>query len=785
MAEIVVADQGDGAIAKLEIFSGGIWISITDRMTRSGFNLWSTQFNTTAYADGIYRLCVSILDDEGQTGTKELPGIEIDNSAPLISMTDLDNNAVLGAPVTVQISASPDTRRVQYQYVMTGRPWTEPNIVTLRDDTGRFTNWAYEIPVFEIHEKIIDFRVVAYDELNDPFQVGIDMRTNILIQMLAPVIVAPTNASWQNGTIEVRARSNSTLTSRAKLYYAATEDLILDHVTAWTLVDFTTDAQADVWILHVDPSDFGFISSWAFFRVQFELEGSSYSESTYIVLHVDTIIPEPMLLFAPGSEPVGNAFINVPAVYFELGGAHLDDLAKASFYIRNHQEGIWTLDSAVTAGKGNWTHFINTATLPDDVYDFKLVVTDASNNIASSEISDIRIDSGSPTAFIYAPLNAEHVWYNASVESITITGRFYCPDDDIDTNSVRAWYKPTTATSWDIASADIQEVKIHHYMFTWTFPASSIPPVPMFDLKVNGSDTLGNAFDTRTCFIMDSVLDVVDPIFDAVVQPDSNVTWGTRVFCNLTMHDDNGLLMLEIFDGAPAPLGELDPAKTRNLITRIYSPSSTVLLEINESVYTFNPGCHDLIFRLIDTSWNTALYATSITISSSILNIANNSIIHATGAGNDLNVTLMTMRTDIAAVNFTLFRAVGAMWTVQDSLADFEGTDGWGCVFSGVNSGQYKIEASTSSFSSICYPVMGYRVATVLFGVDNDAPHDVNVTNLEPGFTTVTASVVLNVTAIDENGIESYQIYANGSILDDGYFTANGFVWLSYFTAPG
>ena len=81
---------------------GGAWTSVATDVSSP----YTTDFDTTAVADGLYELRAVALDGTGNTGTSTTRNVRVDNTSPSGSLTAPAGGATVGGVVSVQATAS-------------------------------------------------------------------------------------------------------------------------------------------------------------------------------------------------------------------------------------------------------------------------------------------------------------------------------------------------------------------------------------------------------------------------------------------------------------------------------------------------------------------------------------------------------------------------------------------------------------------------------------------------------------------------------------------------------
>ncbi|NMC08528.1 MAG: hypothetical protein GYA24_25185, partial [Candidatus Lokiarchaeota archaeon] len=778
---IVVLGIGDGVWCLFNFFIDGQELPGTARndSIKGLPEVWATNFNATRWGEtDNLTIMATICDRFGQRGSRNFTGISIDLTAPTVTLLNISSNAVVGAPRFVDIACSSDVVKAVYQVVPSGQSWTGPGVITIRTDTERWDGFGFHWQIYTLLEGMYDFRVLVYDRAG---LMSVATVTSVLVELLDPIMVESPSEFDGNGRFV--AVSSSEATTRATLSWAVSNNRTYAAIPAaeWIAIDQTVTSTNDQWTLLSVASDFPEIDADVHFRIQFEVPGG-YHESCYASSVVDTTIPQPILGFAAGSEPgAGSVFTNVSALNFTMAGGSIDDLARLVLGVASTGSPYRPLRTWLFPAP-DWQASISIFELPfDDVHTFTATVTDDVGNVANSSVTVV-IDNESPVITIYSPREGEHVSINKSTCLVfNTTVQFYSHVNDLDLSSFTTSFRWVGDAGWTTFSSPISSIRQGHYQFPWSIDNASIHhEYPVYEIKINAVDVHGRSYIETTFFTIDDLGDEIAPTI-TLSQPSTSTVWGPNPVFDFTVTDNipNGTVLVEVWSGTPLP--PMDQSTSSNLVARLTPvPGGQYHVEVKDTAFSPRQGLNTFTIRAFDQLGNIATRSITITCSLPIANITSGATYRTRPLGDDLDVSVYSLATDMESLRFLLESNTTGSWTTVSNTTILASND-WIAPLSLPVSGQYRLTVTGLQNASLCGRPgnwIGLLPPTIFF-VDDRAPGDLRFSNVPSG-SVLSGIVTIMLEADDPSGLSRARFFVDGQeVLAQswGPITWNSLAW--------
>ncbi|MBI4171450.1 MAG: Ig-like domain repeat protein, partial [Actinobacteria bacterium] len=392
------SDAGSG-IASLQLQVKATGAADFSTVATSGASPVSVAWNSTAAPDGPADLRVLATDNAGNTVTSAVRTITVDNNAPTVTLND--PGAFVAGTVTLSASSAADTAQVVFQRSPAGaNTWT-----TIATDTS--APFEASLDTTALADGLYDLRAIATDAGGNTGTSAIRTTT---VDNVAPAGTLTQPAAGQTvggpsvqlaATASDAAAGVASVVWQAKLagapgFSTVATDTSAPFATTWDATS-VPDGPAEVRIVVTDAA-------------------GNTSTSSPVAVTVDSTAPT-VTLGDPGALVSG-----VIALTAATSGAGASQVA---FGVSPADAETWTAFATDTAAP--WTASLDTATLPDGLYDLRAVVSDSLGNTNWFVREDVRVDNTAPALAGSVPADGSVLTGVASVavtasEPVTVVG---------------------------------------------------------------------------------------------------------------------------------------------------------------------------------------------------------------------------------------------------------------------------------------------------------------------------------------------------------------------------
>ncbi len=448
------SDTGSGlaslAFQRRPTSSSGAWTTIAT-LTGTPFTI---SFNTASVGDNLYDLRVLVTDVAGNTQTAVVTSRRIDNTAPTVSLADPGANT----HGTISLSgtatdAGSGLASIAIEYSPAGAgTWTTIALPTSSPYSASFDTTS-------VPDGLYDFRVVVTDAAGNSSTAS---RTSRRIDNSSPVVSLASVAAALHGTVTLSATATDTGGSGV-----ASVSFEYSPVDAGSWSSIGSDASSpysrsfDTTLLADGLYDLRAVAT--------DAAGNQTVSALVASRAIDNALPSASIV-DPGSPLRG---------IVALSGSGPDTgsgLASLAFQRRpTSSSGAWTTIATLTGTP--FTISFNTASVGDNLYDLRVLVTDVAGNTQTAVVTSRRIDNTAPAASLAAIAAAIH-------GTVTLTGT--ATDAGSGIASAQLESSPAGAGTWTTIAT------LSGGSFSFDLDTTSVPD-GLYDFRVVVTDAAGNS----------------------------------------------------------------------------------------------------------------------------------------------------------------------------------------------------------------------------------------------------------------------------------------------------
>ncbi|MCE5213639.1 MAG: Ig-like domain-containing protein [Methanobacterium sp.] len=374
IVDISTNPYDDAGVNYVEFYIDGVYYD----SDWSGFDGWTYSWDTTGLPSGPYTITATAYDNLGHSSTDSI-NVYVDNTGPMVDITNPTNNAFLNGNVPVDVNASDFESGMDYvEFYM--------NSVLLYTDSYGGDGWNFNWDTSSINGNYT-ITVVAYDILGNSSSDSIDAHIDNIGPSVS--INSPVDGSLVNGNVNIDA-------------YA------FDGDNTWSIgvdyVEFSTSSGysyidnngADGWSCIWDAS--GLNGPYTITATAYDYLGNNSSYT--MTLYTDSTSPTVVVWYpGDGATVSGNIDILVNASDFESGMNYVE------FYVDSVLIGT---DSDGPDFAGNWSCNWDTTILLDGSYTITAVAYDMVGYYVTDNIT-VTVDNTGPTVVITDPSDGSSV----------------------------------------------------------------------------------------------------------------------------------------------------------------------------------------------------------------------------------------------------------------------------------------------------------------------------------------------------------------------------------------
>ena len=357
--------------------------------------------NFTSLSDGIYYFNATAMNTGGITNSTSTRNVSIDNSVPLITVTNPTNTIYNNATITINFTSSDALSSIDSRWFFNGTGNT-----TYADVVIQLANEGSNTFIFYSNDSIGNLNSTSVTFSVDTVYPQIQMAypANVTYDY----IVSDLNYSYSDLNVGSCWYTNNSGVNNYSVGCGV------------NITEFSSDQGSNTWIIYGNDS-------------------ANNVNSSSITFFVDSIIPG--VNFADPTEVNGaiyareNIAINVT----------ISDVSPGNITISLYN--ITGLVNTSVSLAGALSYFINYTSLSEGVYYFNATAVDTLSNINNSETREVTIDLSPPTFTITNPLNQTYNTNNVSVE--------FTSTDSLSSIDSRWFYNGTGNTTYTTPTSQI------------------------------------------------------------------------------------------------------------------------------------------------------------------------------------------------------------------------------------------------------------------------------------------------------------------------------------------
>jgi hypothetical protein len=465
-------------------------------------------------------------------------------------------------------------------------------------------------------------------------------------------------------------------------------------------------------------------------------DGVTPSDSPGVMITYD-LTPPAGSLTAPLSGPLGRS-VAVSATASDGGSG----VSTVEFQSAPHGTTSWTTFDTDTTGPAYTGTLDTTALIDGDAYDLRVLVTDvAGNSTPSTSVTDLVVDSSSPTGSLNSPSAG------ANVRGI-ITTSANAADVGSGVGSVKFQSSPHGAGTWTTYATDSSGPG----PYTGDLDTTTLGGDGLYDLRAEVTDGAGNATDSTT--VASVRVDNTAPGTTLTAPLASTTVNGTVVATAIPTDSGSGVDSVQF---QTAPHGT---TSWTTFATDSAGPTYTGSL----NTLGFGDGLYDFRALVTDLAGNTGSATSGSVLIDDTAPVglftspANSALVSGT------IVTTATVTDAGSGVGTVLFQSAphgGSTWTTY-ATGTASGSTYSGSLNTATLAGDGLYDLRVRMSDVIGNPASTAGVTSVM--VDNNPP---TAPATPTGLTPVSASpsITFGFSTDTTSGVDHYDIYRNGSVV--------------------